>query len=246
MSDVHLTKIVFSTYNVETPLCGQGSYNARPKLSEDAPATGLSERHSYNFAQNLHFASRYLGNICTFNGMPVQSKSSRDWIRACTGEDFRLTQLSEGVGGWKESIMLDASDAGVLDLPNLASLEEEINSYRLSAVGMFFPIIEPSLFKDTITAAYDQMISSVSPGWNSARACIYSFHALALTVAGDTTNLSAQSSVRYAREAYRLLPQLLGETATLDGLQALLLLVSQASLLNLIDLCCMLLTRIDI
>lgn len=45
-------------------------------------------------------------------------------------------------------------------------------------------------------------------------------------VHGDEDD-ALESSVRYAREAYRLVPEIIKGAATLDGLQAVLMLVSR-------------------
>lgn len=60
-----------------------------------------------------------------------------------------------------------------------------------------------------------------------ARAAIFAFYSLALSVVHGDEDGALESSVRYAREAYRLVPEIIKGAATLDGLQAVLMLVSR-------------------
>ncbi|GAQ45572.1 C6 zinc finger domain protein [Aspergillus tubingensis] len=183
----------------------------------------VTEELSHSFARTLQAAGPQLGNICTFNGMPVLADSSRKWIEACTGEEIPLHRFSTEARVTELSLA-DTSDEGTLELPERALLLEEVNLYLSSAYGMFFPVIDKVLFQQTVEAAYDGMSSSVSPGLKSAKVCVFAFHALALTVVERPGRFSHQPSTCFARKAYRLLPDLLSEAATLDGLQALLLL----------------------
>lgn len=48
-----------------------------------------------------------------------------------------------------------------------------------------------------------------------------------LSVVHGDEDGALESSVRYAREAYRLVPEIIKGAATLDGLQAVLMLVSR-------------------
>lgn len=197
-------------------------------LSPSPPSTAVGNPHS--FAHNLQCAGRHLGNICNFNGMPVLCKSSHEWVKSCTGQEFRLDQFPASVQGWQLPLTNDSNDqcipSGRPELPGITLLLKEIQHYQSTAYGIFFPIIDPSLFQSTIDAAYHQKTSKDSPGLISAKACIFAFHALALMVIPDKEMPFPRPTIDYFREAYRLLPEVFNETASLDGFQALLLLVS--------------------
>ncbi|KAJ5381884.1 uncharacterized protein N7496_004312 [Penicillium cataractarum] len=197
-----------------------------PSLPTPSSPTGVESPHA--FAGNPQSAWRNLGDIFILNGMPVLSQGGRDWIESSTGQEFCLDRVGADVQGWQLSLVTDPTDQGLPckpDLPDLRVLLEEIHLYRSTDYGVFFPIIDPSLLQSTIDAAYHGKVSAESSGRNSAKACIFAFHALAMTAIPDTEKLSSRPSIDYAREAYRLLPEVFNEKVTLDGLQALLLLV---------------------
>lgn len=112
-------------------------------------------------------------------------------------------------------------------MPELSVLRDEIERYQSSRFALFFPILDSSLIEDTINAAYYQKVSTASPAIASAKACIFAFHALAIIVLDGLEHLPFHASLQYAREAHRHFPDIFSEAATLDGLQAILLLVCQ-------------------
>ncbi|RAK80278.1 uncharacterized protein BO72DRAFT_445610 [Aspergillus fijiensis CBS 313.89] len=175
------------------------------------------------FTQDLHFAGRHLGNICTFDGVPFFSASGREWIAACTGDQFRFHQPAT------ESTLAQqpptpVASAAELPLPDLQFLCSELRHYQASAFALFFPVIDACLFESTIKAAYSREYSAASPGVNSARACIFAFLALtSLTVHGPK-GYPLRYSDQYFEAAQRLLPAVLGEPVSVDGLQTVLLL----------------------
>jgi hypothetical protein len=113
-----------------------------------------------------------------------------------------------------------------LDL-ELSVLRDEIERYQSSRFALFFPILDSTLIEDTVNAAYYQKVSTVSPAIVSAKACIFAFHALAIIVLDGSEHLPFHASLQYAREAHRHFPNIFSKAATLDGLQAILLLVCQ-------------------
>jgi hypothetical protein len=120
-----------------------------------------------------------------------------------------------------------AANKEPLKLPELSVLQAEIERYQASTFALFFPILDPSLFQSTINAAYYQKVSTASPAIASARACVFAFHALAIIVLGGSEHLPFHTSLQYAREAHLHFPDIFSEAATVDGLQAILLLVCQ-------------------
>jgi hypothetical protein len=75
--------------------------------------------------------------------------------------------------------------------------------------------------------AYDNRLSKFSPDIPSARACIFAFISFSsFMVEGNSLGNSIESQ-RYTHEAQYLASEILDGQATLDGIQALLMVVSQ-------------------
>ncbi|KAL4795787.1 hypothetical protein BDV19DRAFT_378549 [Aspergillus venezuelensis] len=154
---------------------------------------------------NLQFAGRYQGHISTFDGASFFSKRGHEWVHACTGDEFRPghTATTSFSGQFLSSMTVVADSP----LPDLKFLYSEL-----------------SLFGSTVNAAYYQRYSVSSPGHNSAKACILFLLALTALAVHGPRGLSLRYSDQYFREVRRHLPGLFEEPASLDGLQALLLL----------------------
>ncbi|XHG02982.1 hypothetical protein AWENTII_006303 [Aspergillus wentii] len=190
-------------------------------FKETAVPTQLLKTWASTFAHNLQIADRHLGNICTFNGMPFLSTSGQEWIKACTGEDLHLEQCPNAeLPHWQHS----STDPNGYELPELGLLYRVIEQYDRSVFRLFFPILDPDLFESTIRTAYYGETSTVSPGLQSAKACVFAFIALASLVLHGTEGFSLKFSARYVRAAHHFMPQAFHEPFTLDGLQAILLL----------------------
>ncbi|KAL4954409.1 putative C6 transcription factor [Aspergillus filifer] len=183
---------------------------------------GPVETFALAFAQNLQFAGRYLGHISTFDGASFFSKRGREWVYSCTGQVFQpdcpATTPSNGQFLPSQTVLADNP------LPDLEFLYSELQHYSTSTFGSFFPILDLSLFGGTVNAAYYQRYSVSSPGTSSARACIFSLLALTALAVHGPRGLSLRYSDQYFREARRHLPGIFEEPASLDRLQALLLL----------------------
>ena len=163
-------------------------------------------------------------------------------MKACTGEELHLDRYHIAqVPWWQHPLPTDPTLEGCsfsnLNIPDPAFLYEELKHYQSSTFGLFFPILDPSLLESTVRAAYYQESSAASPGISSAKACIFAFFALAPTVVHKPRLQYLKSSLEYACEAYRLLPEIFNEPVSLDGLQTLLLLVSQDAIFISLMLC---------
>lgn len=104
---------------------------------------------------------------------------------------------------WLEIDDGESSPAEVA-LPDLTSLNEQIKKYQASVFGLFFPVIDHSLFQHTIKAAYFKEQSTVSTSSTTAKACIFAFCALSLQVLPDSTEKrsSLRPGIEFFREAY--------------------------------------------
>jgi hypothetical protein len=119
-----------------------------------------------------------------------------------------------------------------LSLPDKSLLFEQIEAFQKSICGQFLPLVNRACFEYTIRAAYEKELSDISPGLSSARVCIFAFMALSSFFAGQSHVDNIVTADEYAREAQDLLPEMLNESVTLDGLQALTMLVRPSFYFN--------------
>jgi hypothetical protein len=181
----------------------------------------------------LHFAGINLGNVNAFNGIPFFSSGGRQWVESRSGQAVNFEKFyglgppcQTQQGRWLHSPIPQTQET--LELPEISVLDQHIAVYNASAISSLFPLLDKDLFIDTIRLAYHLSPSSSQRGVMSAKACIFSFMALASVFQISEGNFSAIAG-KYASEAQRLLPEVLQEPANLDGLQTLLMLVSGLS-----------------
>lgn len=109
-----------------------------------------------------------------------------------------------------------------LQLPDVRVVRDLVALYKNSPKHRLFPVIDLSLFNDTLKFAYEASCKSLR-GHASARACVLAF----LTLPGIwdlTTPSLALDGKEIVLQLEQLLPQVLREE-TIEGLQALLMLV---------------------
>ncbi|GFF25762.1 C6 transcription factor, putative [Aspergillus lentulus] len=148
-----------------------------------------------------------------------------EWIRARTGEDGSLDRYcSMRPITWPRLAKKRTEGDRRLSLPDKSLLFEQIEAFEKSICGQFLPLLNRTCFEYTIRAAYENELSDISPGLSSARVCIFAFMALSSFFAGQPHVDKIVTADEYAREAQDLLPEMLNESVTLDGLQALTML----------------------
>jgi hypothetical protein len=170
------------------------------------------------------FAGQSLGSIGGFNGLPVFSPSGICWIKERTGEDVSLDMYRGGPLGIAANNTADIRDNEALPLPDVYIIRALLAKFKTSIYYQLFPIINSACFDYTILAAYGQEVSDISPSIASAKACILAFMALTSFLASSTQEGAIMNVDRYARAAQDLLPEVF-QSVTLDGLQAVLMLV---------------------
>ncbi|OJJ53367.1 hypothetical protein ASPSYDRAFT_50866 [Aspergillus sydowii CBS 593.65] len=183
------------------------------------PTPGPQAVAPQGFGATICFAGQSLGNIGGFNGLPVFSASGIEWIKARTGEEVTLD--------WYRTLPLQAPPRGSpqhLPLPDIGLLRQLLENYQRTIFYRMFPVINAKCFEYTIRAAYNDELSEISPGPASARACIFAFVALSSFIAGAGTESTITYTDKFAQEVYDLLPEVISESVTLDGLQAILML----------------------
>lgn len=170
---------------------------------------------------NLHFPGLALRNICVFNGLPLFSSGGRQWIKAQTGEDVDLNQYQPS----RRISSIRSTTTRTIHLPSESLLLERFEEYKSSVFSQIFPFINPLFFEDTVRAAYREQ-SPLSYSNDSAKACIFAFMAVTAMFFNSTEDDETDHSDHYAYAAYDLIPVFFRDSITIEGLQALLMLVS--------------------
>ncbi|KAL2012449.1 hypothetical protein VTN00DRAFT_5167 [Thermoascus crustaceus] len=179
----------------------------------------------------LHFAGYKLGDISSYNGIPFFSAEGQQWVQSRTGQTVTFEKLCAFGPPWQNQRSQDWNTAlmelqmqGQWELPHRCIVEEFAAVYRTSVMRLVFPIIDATLFSETIKVAYYQPQASYYIGNASARACIYAFLAFASVLNMHGKTLPAVDSEGCALKAQCLLLQVTQETATVDGLQTVIML----------------------
>lgn len=200
-------------------------YERKTRPGVPFPQGGPQAVTPQGFGTDICLAGQTLGNICAFNGLPFFSPSGLEWIRARTGEDRSLDRYcSLRPITWPRLAKKRTEGDRRLSLPDKSLLYEQIEAFQKSICGQFLPLINRTCFECTIRAAYEKKLSDISPGLSSARICILAFMALSSFFAAQPHVDKIVTADEYAREAQDLLPEMLNESVTLDGLQALTML----------------------
>ncbi|GFF81421.1 C6 zinc finger domain protein [Aspergillus udagawae] len=210
-----------------SPHANRSMRHGRKILPElPVPEYGPQAVAPQGFGADICLAGQTLGNICGFNGLPFFSPSGLEWIRARTGEDGSLDRYcTMRPITWPRLAEKRAGEGDRrLSLPDKSLLLEQMEAFEKSVCGQILPLVNRACFEYTIRAAYEKELSAISPGLSSARVCIFAFMALSSFFAGQPHVDKIVTADEYAREAQDLLPEMLKESVTLDGLQALAML----------------------
>lgn len=125
------------------------------------------------------------------------------------------------------SVVVRRTSTRRLELPPRPVLSRYLDAYLSSAIQALFPVIDSSLFSQTIDTAY---LTSESGAHHSSRACIFALLGLISGVDYPRAQCSAPTPPSiprddYILEAQRLLPSIICEGFNLDALQATVILV---------------------
>ncbi|KAE8362147.1 hypothetical protein BDV27DRAFT_166408 [Aspergillus caelatus] len=184
----------------------------------------------------IHFAGWKIGNIAPQIGVPSLLPEGLRWIESRTGIVIPLPNLCHAP--WEKPPLSSMSPDldGVHDaastpsgLPARTVLKRYLDVYASSAIHTIFPVINSSLFSQTIRAAYLLPEHNKKAHCPSSRACIFAFLALISSLDHLATRCTAPKPPpiprdEYAMKAQALLPSLLQEPLNLDALQTALLL----------------------
>ena len=190
----------------------------------------------------VHFAGHSLGSFNPYNGIPVFSPRGQQWVQSRTGETVAAEKLCSlgplwldpNKQGTKPVHLNEPTRQQAVGLPDKDIVRKYAAFYNSGSISLVFPLMEMSLFEETLRLAYDQPHPPYSPQVECAKACIYSFSAFASIANVQRSPLSDIDTEGCALEAHRLIPHILEGPPTLDGLQTLIALVSSFLHINLI------------
>ena len=186
----------------------------------------------------LHFAGREFGVISLITGIPLLLPEGQQWVQSRTGQTIAFDKLSPARPPWEKqralsssSILKNIQAQNPFELPPEDVLHAYLDMYGSSLMQRIFPAVDPVLFKDTIRSAYYPSQPSNHYGQASSKACIFAFIAFASILHHGNaeyppSNITPVDSEAFAIKAHCLLPQFTQEAPTLDGLQAVTMLVS--------------------
>lgn len=152
----------------------------------------------------------------------------RGWVRSHIGNSVNLQDLFLAGPPWQghqsddyhqESAWFSGNSR---QLPDVGEVFNLLEWYRTSPRRRSFPIIDFSLFNDTMDLAYETSMQPLR-GRGSATACVWALLALLGILDLDCPRLAIDCQ-EMALQAERLLPQVLREE-NMDGLQTILMLV---------------------
>lgn len=202
--------------------------------TSSSPSTVSSNQSQIASFFGVHFAGRELGKLSLLTGVPFLLPEGQAWIQARTGQAIAHDKLGPIHAPWEKEraqsnkrLLMSLTNEDLFVLPDWRTVRLYLDAFKASSVmRRIFPVIDPDLFEETISIAYQQSTSSSRQ--MSSRACVTAFLAFVSRlppIKGDIQN----SPVDHELLAYKtqfLISQILQEPATLDALQAVTMLVS--------------------
>ncbi|BCS28008.1 uncharacterized protein APUU_61056S [Aspergillus puulaauensis] len=180
----------------------------------------------------IHFAGWKIGNISPDRGStPTLVPEGIQWIQSRTGTTVPFPTAH--YAPWEKAkpshnlaIGARRTSTRRLELPPRPVLSRYLDAYWSSAIHALFPVIDSSLFSQTIDTAY---LASESGAHHSSRACIFALLGLVSGVDYPRAQCTAPTPPNVPRDDYiletqRLLPSIICEGFNLDALQATVIL----------------------
>lgn len=229
------------THILDTNPININTTNTTASDSPGSTSTGsVSNQPIISSSVGVHFAGRELGVISLLTGMPFLLPEGQEWIQSRTGQTISSEKLSPTPVPWEKergqrsnTIMMNLRNDDLFQLPDRRSVQMYFDGYKQSAVmRRIFPIVDIELFAETINDAYRQPKSSFEFGQASTRACIIAFTAFVARLPPVDEIVRNMSSAApqvdhevLSFKAQFLLSQVMQEPASLEGVQAVSMLV---------------------
>ncbi|GKZ23931.1 hypothetical protein AbraCBS73388_010536 [Aspergillus brasiliensis] len=182
----------------------------------------------------LHFGGRELGCINLFTGIPLLLPEGKKWVQSRTGQNIALSKLvSSNKPPWERqraltsnALAMNPHPESAFELPDRAVIDAYFRLFCLSFVRRIFPVVDPVLFKETIETVYQQPRTRLPYGKVSHKACVLAFAAFISLVPPpefehEVRKLTPLNSEAYFTRAQCLVPQVLQESASVEGLQVI-------------------------
>jgi hypothetical protein len=200
------------------------NFHAESALAEASPSHSHAERNP-----------NYLEGLCLLNGLPLFSDAGQQWIEERAGSKISSTILEKLQRPWQShhpssgSPSIHHQDSS--KLPSFESVERMAMAFCSSMQFLVFPVLSLDRFiRHTLPLAYAEGNGN-QHGVRSAKACVYGI-ILTSDIFGHNSgkDMSESAYETYALELEDSLPIILREM-TIDGLEALAMLVSTTVLL---------------
>lgn len=228
--------------------------NTTASNSPGSASTGsISKQPMLSSSVGVHFAGRELGGISLLTGIPYLLPEGQEWIQSRTGQTISSDKLSSARVPWEQErgqssnmILMNLRNDDLYELPNRRSVQMYFDAYKRSMLmRRLFPVVDIELFAENINEAYRQPKPSFGFGQASTRACIIAFTAFVARlppVVEFFRNMSCAALLVdhevLASKAQFLLSQVMQEPASLEGAQAVCMLVRLQLLSNQIVFHC--------
>ncbi|KAJ5732220.1 transcriptional regulator family: Fungal Specific TF [Penicillium malachiteum] len=206
----------------------------------NSTSTNSSNQPLISSNVGVHFAGRELGGISLLTGIPFLVPEGQEWIQSRTGQTISSDKLGPAKAPWEKerghsanAILMNLRNHNhrLFELPPRQHVESFFEGYKSTAImRRIFPVVDDELFAVTIKEAYKQPQSSFGFGQASTRACIVAFLAFAARLppikgvipVADYKALDIDHAT-LASKAQFLLAQVLQEPASLEGVQAVIM-----------------------
>lgn len=119
-------------------------------------------------------SSSQLGHVGSEASIPILFECNQKWLRSKMAENTPLYSMQQQpVYEPNLSPSCLFTSLGTLNgLPNKATVKQAFNTFSASTIGLVFPLVDPVLFEDTITKAFEPCDGTPSMDRTSARACV--------------------------------------------------------------------------
>ncbi|CAI7635341.1 unnamed protein product [Penicillium pancosmium] len=152
---------------------------------------------------------------------------AREFVRSVLGRSVNLEALFRPSTPWKCRIPRYMSQEmpiqSFTELADVRIVNDHVAAYCSSPVRFILPIIDRTLFENTINLAFSTPLANAS-GVSSAKACVWAFLCLSSIWNFPVAHRLQIDATVLAMEVERYIPRILQEE-TIDGLQALLMLI---------------------
>lgn len=172
-------------------------------------------------------SSTQLEHVGSEASIPTLVECDPKWLRSKLAEKTALYSMQQR-SVYEPSLSpsrLFTSLGTLNDLPSKASVKQALNTFSASAIGLVFPLVDPVLFEDTITKAFEPCDGTPSMDRTSARACVLAFLSAMHVLQAHAGALPSIDGDMCAAKVFHALSDVLQDVSIVT-LQTILMLVS--------------------